>query len=591
MAEGYISSGQPDIAWWTSAIAQAKQFRKTHAYEDHWSRWRNWARGKFERGQLPANVYFKMVRSQIPRIYFRNPSISIGATKPGLEYFILSKLLERVDNKLLDHMGIKTQMKACVLNGVMFGTGIMSRGYGAEFTPSPIDISTHSPDAGGRRMKEEVEYNTLVRPDQPWALNTHPRDFLVPAWTTDIFSARWTCREVIRSRGDILDDPRLTNKEDLEKGVGGRTQGKLIITDMSERSRQGITLYEIRDKKSGMVFVIAPWTSSGMQNTALKPLYIGEDKLQRNNRLPSYPLIFNNDDEQFWGIPDSIIIEPQQYEKNEIRNQLRQHRKIILKKFLYTVGAISPDELDKLVADDNVNIAVGVNDLNSVKPIEGGQLPQGLLEADALIDREVEEILGLGVNQFGGYAPGSADRSATESQIVNQATQIRVDERRDTCADLLVNLVQDMNDDIIEYWGDDMVADVAGPAGVPIWIKFHPELLKSASWDVSVDPDTSIPLTKQYKEQKATQLYGNLYGKNQQVDPTALTHFYLSQVYGVDADSILLNPVMQTSPSQPMDIQQAMQHLQQLPPGARGAVGQPSPVASPGPPNVPPVAR
>ena len=241
-----------------------------------------------------------------------------------------------------------------------------------------------------------------------------------------------------------------------------------------------------------------------------------------------------------------------------------------------------------------MDVVVLAKDIQQLRELNAGQIPPGLMEADQLIEHEVETILGLGVNQFGEYAPGSADRSATESNIVNQATQIRADERRDMCADLLVDICQDMNDDIIEYWGEDMVADVAGPGGVPIWIKFHPELLRQVQWDVKVDPDSSVPLTKQYREQKALQLYGAFYGKNQQVNPEALTHFTLSEMYGSDADSILTNPIMQTSQQNPMNMQQAMQAMQQLPPGARGAVGAGGPrpaLPARGGANVVPMAR
>jgi len=597
VAEGYHKgTDKPDIEWWIGQINQGIQFRRRRAYEERWNTWRNWYRGQFERGQLPSNVYFKSIRSLIPRVYFRNPSVSITATQPGMQYFLLAKLLERIDNKLIDHMGLKRQMKKCVLKAAMFGTGIICRGFGAEYQPTPQDIATEAPDAGSRRIQNHVEYNTLVRANQPWALDVHPRDFVVPQWTTDIESARWTCRIIQRPRQDILDDPRLANKDALDIGVSqlgqGRPPGSLISTPMTERMRQGLQLWEVRDKKTGLVFVIAPYTAVGMRNRTMEPLFIDEDRLLRNNRLPVYPLIFNEDDEQFWGVPDSIIIEPQQFEKNEIRGQIRQHRRLLLKKMMYVQGSVAPDELDKLLADDNAGVGVAVKDINSVREMAAGVLPPGLIEADNLIDVEVETLMGMGVNQHGEYAPGSADRSATEANIVNQATQIRSDERRDTAADLLVNLVQDMNDDIIEYWGEDMVADVAGPGGVPIWIQFRPELLRQVQWDVKVDPDSSIPLTKQYREQKAAQLYGMLYGKNQFVNQEALTHFALNETYGADADSILTNPMMNTSQQNPMNIQQAMGAMQQLPPAAQAAMGggQGRP-AGPGGGNVVPMAR
>jgi|SRR5215469_1594563 len=576
MAEGYRKgTDQPDVEWWINQIQAGKQFRKKYACEEKWTTWRAWGRGQFQRGQLPSNIYFKFIRSMVPRTYFRNPSIAISATKPGMDYFLLSRLLERVDNKLMDHMGLKKSLKSCVLKATMFGSGFIVRGYGAEFAHTPIDITTSSPDLGGRRLQNKVEYNDLIRDNQPWALDAHPGSIILPAYCPSINAARWVVRELVRSRMDVMDDNRLTNKDYLEEQAPGRKgarAGRLIASGMDDKSRTGITLYEVRDKKTGLVFVITPYTADGRTSSDQKPLFQEEDKLQRNGRLPAYGMIFNEDDEQCWGIPDSIIIEPQQYEINEINTQIRAHRRILLKKFLYNLGSISPDELDKLLADDNINNGIAVSDINGVRPLEAGNLPPGLVEGKQLIGQEVQEALGLGVNQFGEYAPGSADRSATEANIVNQAMQIRMDERRDVVADLIVNLIQDLNDDIAEYWGQEMVQDVAGPAGIPIWIKFQPELLANSQWDVKVDPDSMVPMTKQYKEQKAMQVY-QAFGQDPTVNHQELVRWVLSEMYGTDADSILLNPAMNTSPENPMNLQQAGQAIGQMPPAAQAAVG------------------
>jgi hypothetical protein len=189
------------------------------------------------------------------------------------------------------------------------------------------------------------------------------------------------------------------------------------------------------------------------------------------------------------------------------------------------------------------------------------------MESEQVIDREVQELLGLGSNQFGEYAPGSADRTATEASIVNAATQIRIDERRDTCADLLVEFTRDMNHVIIEHWTQDIVLDVVGPAGVPLWISVQPELLREALYDTKVDPDTSLPMTKALREQKATAFYMQA-KDNPLLDPQHLTAFWLNEMYGVDADFIMKSPVMNTSPDQPMPLAQATQQIQQMPAGA-----------------------
>jgi hypothetical protein len=541
-SDGYTDGGTIVPQWWINQVERGKAFRRDYAHEERWNDWRRWYRGQWRKGILPSNVYFKMLRTLIPRVYYRNPSVSITPTKPGIEYMLLAKLLERADNKLLDVMGVKEQMKRAVQLTTMFGTSAMRLGYGAEFTPTPDALSTEGPDTGGRRVARRVEYNDLVHPNAPWCLAAHPGQLVVPANTVDIHSARWVCYEVTRPWDDIRDDPRFENTKELQDGMRGSGQpGQLLARGDSrwERMREGVVLWEIRDKKSGLVFVIAPYSNATPPDK--KVLFRGEDDMQIRGRLPCYPLIFNTDDEVFWGVPDSMILEPQQVEKNEIRTQIMYHRRAALWKMLYEKGSVSPDEISKLTSDDNVNVAVQVNNINAVREITVPSLPDTLLESEELVDREVQELLGMGVNQFGEYAPGSADRSATEANIVNQATMIRIDERRDTCADLLTMMVSDMNHVIAERWDQDMILDIIGPAGIPIWVQFQPSLLRDLQYDIKVDPDTSLPLTKQLREQKATALY-QLLGQDPLINPVALREFFLNELYGVEADHLLMNP-------------------------------------------------
>ena len=564
--EGYTSGGTPIPQWWVGEVTKGKRYRQERAKESEWPRWRRWYRGEWDSQILPSNVYYKLMRTLIPRIYFRNPSVSITPSMPGIENILLAKVLERADNKLITLMDTKTQMKRAVQNGVMFGTGALRLGYGAEFTPTPDDLDTASPDAGTTRLRNNVEYNSLVHPNMPWVLSAHPRDFIVPEFCDSINNARWVCYETTRSLEDVRADTRLSNTRNLGQGPSSSS----LIARNQSRPRDGVVLWEIRDKKTGLVFILAPYAEN--TNVEGKVLYCDEDELQLNGRLPLYPLIFNNDDEAFWGISDSQIIAPQQAEKNEIRTQFRDHRRVAVAKFLYESGAVTPDELSKLI-DGNSMGGIQVKNMNGIKELTFGGLAQImaiLQQADLTIDNEVQQLLGLGVNQFGEYAPGSADRSATEATIVAQATQIRVDERRDACADLLTTIITDLNQIITTRWPADIVADIVGPAGVPIWIRATRDQLgtlyegSTALYNVKVDPDTALPLTKALRESKATNFY-QLAKLNPLMNPENLTKFWVSEMYGVDADFVLKQPLFNTSPANPLDINTAAQQFAALP--------------------------
>ena len=134
-AKSGYSRGEPDPEYWMREIRRGIQFRKTYAQEQRWSSWRQYYRGNWPRGVLPVNLFFMMLRTVVPRIYFRNPSISIQPTKPGADQAAFAQLIERIDNKLMRTMRMKDQLKKITQQAWMFGTGIGKRGYAQEFKP------------------------------------------------------------------------------------------------------------------------------------------------------------------------------------------------------------------------------------------------------------------------------------------------------------------------------------------------------------------------------------------------------------------------------------------------------------------------
>lgn len=548
---GYKGSGEPDGLHWLTQIRKGIEYRRKCAYEGQWADWRKYYRGEYERGYLPINIFFKMVRTLVPRVYFRNPSISIGAAKPGDDHYVLAQILERIDNKLIVKMKIKQAMKSMVQNAFMYGTGIGKLGYGAEFTPTPDFLDAEAPD-GKKRLKHRVEYNDLVVPNMPWFMSVHTGAFIVPVGTTDIHSARWCAHWIRRHIDDVRDDSRLEHTKDIN--VSRNYSSEIVRQGEQPREEGMVDLVEVRDKKSGKVFVFTPYHHN-------KILYCEDDEMMQDGHVPFMPLIFNEDDMFFWGVPDAKILDPQQRELNEIRNTMMKHRRASIAKILAEEDAISPDEADKLSNESVVPVVrVATGGLSRIRTMDAANIPQGLITMDALVERDVQEILGLGANQFGEYAPGSSDRSATEAQIVNMATQIRMDERRDAVADLLVDLVEQIHTVIFDRWTGEQVVDLVGPGGTQIWVQFRPEELKHSGYNVSIDPDSTLPETKQMKESKAVQVYG-LLRQNPLIDPHKLTSYLLRHMHGSEFDDMMVSP------------QEAEQQAQQAQ-AQMGALGQ-----------------
>ena len=261
-----------------------------------------------------------LFRSVVPRIYFRNPSISVIATKPGIEQQVFAQLIERVDNKLIRTMDVKNQMKRIIHNTWMFGTGAGKLGFGAEFTPTPDVFDTSAPEEFRSNLSRKIEYNSNVQANMPWFMSVPTGNLIVPKGLVTFADTPWVGMWVKRPVNDVQADPRLSNVKDIK---GSSAKGIVSFNESITRSEKQdeVDMVEIRDRRTGKVIILAPYASS-------KVLYFDDDELQNNNRSNIYPVVFNPDDEYFWGVPDSMILDPQQDEINEIRTIQAKHRRI-----------------------------------------------------------------------------------------------------------------------------------------------------------------------------------------------------------------------------------------------------------------------
>lgn len=561
MAQSGYVNGKPDIGYWLGEVRRGIAYRKKYAKQSEWDRWRRYYRGEWPLNTLSVNIYFRMLRTVVPRVYFRNPSISITNTRPGAEFEALSTIIERIDNKLIRTMKVKQSVKSVVQHAWMFGTGAALTGYGGVNQYIPGDFSTSLPMHG----KERVEYSETVRDDMPWLLPMHPGSFIVPAGLDNFANARWFAQWIKRPLYDVMTDPRLKNTKNL-KPSSSHDSFKLPSGVDAMVNSDMIDLVVIRDKKFRKVFVIAPYATD-------KELLFADDDLQINGRMGCYPLIFNEDDEVFWGVPDSIIIDPQQREINEIRTLQMRHRRLSIVKAFVKTGTMSPSEIEKMTDEEVLSVIQVDGEMSDFKFADVAQEPAGLRMAGMEVMNDVRENLGFSRNQSGnfdsGMGGGSSRATATEASIVQAASEIRIDERRDMTADLIADAFTDINTVIFDEWKDEQVVGLLGPNGLPIWVAVKPEALKGVEYIMNIDPDSALPETKATRSQKAVQVYTMLKA-NPLIDPEKITKYILRELHGVEFDELMrgIGAMRQGAggnPDQPMDMSQYIQSQGQPP--------------------------
>lgn len=533
MSEGYNTRGKVDYGWWIKQLQDGSEYRKHAAFEDSWNKWHAFYRGDWTADvPIPVNLFFTLMRTIVPRVYFRDPSVSITSSKPGPLFMGFAKLLERVDSKLIRQMRLKTELKSMVQDAFLYGTGIGTLGFGALYEYSHLG-HVGAPSVG--KDGELIEYRDHVIPHMPWFSRIHPRNYIVPADTMSKQNMRWTAHIVERTVEDVQKDPRL-NRSARRSVQAGRFWTDNVGMNPRRAWQQHamepttVELAVIRDKKTRQVIVLSPGADS--------ILFQGDDALQGHG-FPEFVVTFNDDPEYFWGVPDSQILEPFQHELNETRTQIMAHRRMSMRKLLVKRGAINKSEVENLV-NGSVGAVVWTEERPdiSVNPIQTADVPQGLFANMEAVLRDVRETVGFSRNQMGEFNSRTADTTATEAQIVRAASEIRIDERRDMMAETLVDIVEGMHDMIFNHWSTEEVVEVVGPGGAPVWVRFTPQMLKLGQYNVKIDPDDNLPVTRDIRQQRAIELYGIL-RTNPIVDPYKLTQYLLNELRGSAFDDMM----------------------------------------------------
>jgi hypothetical protein len=375
-------------------------------------------------------------------------------------------------------------------------------------------------------------------------------DVITPWGYRDPEEFPWITHEYLRPLRDLQADAKFDDKgRKLLKGGYTRDAD-------DPRAAETLSVYgysppalclvrEIRDRKYGRLLVMCE------DNLLLEV----EDELQLNN-LPWEFVIFNEDPDHFWGIPDVRMIEAQQLELNEIRTQAQKHRRLAFLKILYKKGCIKEDQLAKLMTEDIEAIAVEEEELlsNVILSVQN-HIPPDLAREAQEVFSDLRETLGRSRNQAGEYKSAGTPPSAAEAKIVEQGSEIRSDERRDIMADILTNIIRKWNQYIFKFWDGEKVTKIVGPDGAKYWIKYTGEDIEG-EYDYQVDPDTGLPVTRALRYQQAEKLFAML-NRDPLVDQFELRRLLLRQYEWVDPawGLVLKQPQPPLPPSDPEAMQ------------------------------------
>ena len=510
---------------WEERIESAERYRDQHTTYKDWDQYLKYYRGEWKPGVQAANKIFAYIRTMVPRIYFRDPVVTVTASRPEFEWH--ARVVETLDNWLIRELNLKAELKRAILDALLFGIGILKHGFDSEFgyvTKQAMQEDGSAVTQAGTDTVSKIEYKTNVKAGMPWSLRVDPRDILFPPGYTDPTELPWIANRIIRPLDDCKEDAKYDAKarRELKGGftIKGNAQGKANL--LQKEKENFVELWEIRDAKYKRLVVIAEGK-----------LLLSVDDACQIESIPYDFIVFNADPDSLWGVPDIKMVEHEQLELNSARTSAAIHRRISVLKFLYLKGAITKETLDTLNSDNpGAGVEINGDTLNNAVAVMTGHTPNNTYQEIQEIERSIRETLGHGSNQAGAPMGVGTPKTATEVMAVEKGVEIREDERRDILADVLTFTVRKWNQFIFSFWTDKRVIEVVGPEGATQWIRYSGTQLKD-EYITRVDPDSGMPVTRILRYQQAKEIFTMLNG-DPLTDQMLLRKMLLRQTQWID---------------------------------------------------------
>lgn len=519
---------------WLERINLGIKYKQKFSDCKEWPKWRSWYRNEFDEdgncADYSVNRIFSYIKSMIPRIYFRTPSICVTAARP--EYAAHARVVEGLDNWMVRETKVKKALKSAILDACQTGIGSLKLGYDSEFgfaMEQAIGENKSTVTQVGVKDGDRVEYNSNIQPGMPWVSAVRPDDIITPWGYTDPESLPWIAHAIIRPVEDVKQDQKYYQNARLSLKGGfsiseDKTRSNSLWKDGD--SNNYCLLWEIRDFKRKRMIVICED----------RILLECEDTLQIDGSNYEF-IIFNEDRERFWPISDIKQLAPQQIEMNETRQYARKARKQMLLKFLYQKGAITQDNLDLLLSSDIEDASAGVevnteNILSAVHVLQPTtSLTDALIREFQQLDADMREVMGFSQNQMGEFVPFH-NKTKGEADIVDESSNLRSDERRDVVADVLSNVVRKFNQYVFTFWDKPRVMEIVGLDGLQYWVEYTGQQLKS-EYLLVINPETGQPVSRALRQQVAQNMFA-MFNQDPLIDQFGLRRLVMQQTDLID---------------------------------------------------------
>ena len=541
-------------------------------YGQLWQRLINLYRGRQYRGvatgdRLLVNIAFSTINTLAPAVSIGRPKIMVNPRKP--EDGDKAVVTESIINYWWQHYGCQPEFQRAVKDYLIIGHGWVKTGYRFVEEAKLNDIQDTADEAatGNPPIVGDVESTFVIREDRPFLERVDPFNMFVDPYATDMNDIRWIAQRSRRTLKDVKNDERYdySARKDVGPAIS-QAYGDFIATGNYDTTIDAdeaqCNIYEYYNIDTGEMCIFSDTGDKFLVKPTKMPYVFGHPYIMlRNYEIPGF----------FYPMGELEAIEPLQYELNETRTQMMNHRKRFSRKYLFSESAFDDAGRQALASDDdNVLVPVKGNEnlQNVVVAMPAYINPQDYYNQSALITNDIDRVSGVSEYQRGAIP--ETTRTAREASIIAEAGNARVAEKLVSiensiaaCAANLIMLAQ-------QFLTGEQTVRIVGTEAAPVWLTFDKDYI-SGEFDFTVEAGSTAPKNEAFRRDMALQIVSAMqpFAQAGLVNLPKLAEYVLRTGFGVkDASAYLQQPEAAPAPEgMPMSPDQAALDQQGLPPG------------------------
>lgn len=505
-------------------------------YHLSWGRFINLYRGKQYKVAAPydrmlVNIAFSTINTLYPSVSIGRPKIVVSPRGP--EDADKSIIAEAIVNYWWEHYGCQEEFQLAVRDYLIIGHGWIKSGYRYVEEERVVE-DTADELADEKKPQSSTESNLIILEDRPFIERVDPFHMFVDPEGTSMKDIRWIAQRTRRPVKDVKNDKRYdyaARQEVSATSMPKYANGNSAKDTFSSEDDGFCDIFEFYDLNKGTMCIFAENGDKFLVKPQEMPFAFGHPfTMIRNYDIPGY----------FYPMGDLEAIEPLQYELNETRTQMMNHRKRYSRKYLFKENAFDDFGRAALSSDeDNAMVPVkGDENLgNVVAPMPALINPPDFYNQSGLIVNDIDRVTGISEYQRGTLP--EIRRTATEASILQGAADSRAQEKLTIIERGIAKVATNLIKLAQQFMTEEQVVRVTDKKGKWSWVQFDREYI-DGDFDFTVEAGSTVPMNEGFRRQRALQIVDAMapFAQAGIVDLQSLAKLVLEQGFGVkDAEN------------------------------------------------------